>query len=139
MRHKILCLYYSFISMSMNVFINLAPPGILRQAMSHESLLGLTMWYVVFRRIIMRLYHYFTFLNFFAVNPSGFLLDALSCVSTICCGEYRSRTPAFAENRFGRAKDDLCVSISLIPFAVENIGVEPMTSCLQSRRSSQLS
>ena len=32
------------------------------------------------------------------------------------------------------------MSMNFIPYGyVENIGVEPMTSCLQSRRSSQLS
>ena len=29
--------------------------------------------------------------------------------------------------------------VQLLAFVVENIGVEPMTSCVQSRRSSQLS
>ena len=49
------------------------------------------------------------------------------------CGEYRSRT------------DDLyATGVPLWPLpakslVVENIGVEPMTSCVQGRRSSQLS
>ena len=63
------------------------------------------------------------------------------------CGEYRSRTDDLSECNSERSTFELLIlgvpiSISFTVCKsnlVENIGVEPMTSCVQGRRSSQLS
>ena len=80
--------------------------------------------------------------NFIGLSEQLFVwrLSPLTLLLIPICEEYRSRTDDLSDGyRSALSPELIQQSLSKNKLLVENIGVEPMTSWVQTRRSGQLS